>query len=147
MRAGVAMFSAGALLFLGPFVLWNARHGWVTFQRTGDNLGVSSWAWGDAFNWALDFAGSQIGLGSPVLMVLMILLLVLSWRPPDRRVRFLWCFSAAPLAGVLLISLTQRINPNWPLVFYPGASSSLRPGPGPPAGPRRPAEQARSMTQ
>ena len=121
LAAGTLLLSLGALLFLLPFLLWNARYDWITFQHTGDAFGSSQRSVGQALGWALDFVGGQIGLGGPVVMLLLIPLLAMAWRVPDRRIRFLWCFSAVPLAVVLLLSFNQRINANWPLAFYPAA--------------------------
>ena len=37
------------------------------------------------------------------------------------KINILLCFSALPMAGVCVLSLTQRIEPNWPAAFYPAA--------------------------
>ena len=119
--SGTLLLIAGSLIFLIPFLLWNVRYDWITFQHTGGAFGGRAWTAGRTAGWSLGFIVSQIGLGSPVLMVLLILLLASLRRVVDRRVAFLRCFSAVPLTAVLLISFTQQINPNWPLVFYPAA--------------------------
>src|SRR5690606_35111108 len=41
------------------------------------------------------------------------------FRKLPRRERFLLCFSALPLLTVALLSMRQRIEPNWPAAFYP----------------------------
>lgn len=108
-----------ALAALAPPLLWNARHGWITLHHTAGHFeGARSF-----FLATLgEFIGSQIGVISPVTWVLLIILsvvLVLRAKSLDRREMFLLCFSFVPLSAVFLLSLRQRIEPNWPAAFYP----------------------------
>ena len=111
----------GSLLFLLPVALWNHRHDWITFTHTAHHFEPPDLRWGKLLGRPLEFAGSQLGLCSPVVWVLMLACLVAvaaRWRQSDRRQRFLFCFSAPMLAAVGLMSFWQRVHPNWPLVFY-----------------------------
>jgi hypothetical protein len=111
----------GSLLFLLPVALWNHRHDWITFAHTAHHFESPDLRWSKVLGRPLEFAGSQLGLCSPVVWVLMLACLVAvaaRWRQSDRRERFLFCFSGPMLAAVCLMSFWQRVHPNWPLVFY-----------------------------
>ena len=107
------------LAMLMPSILWNARHGWVTFHHTathfsrGHSNHIATFA---------EFIAGQIGVVSPLTWILFILvsaLLLWNFRSCDRRTLYLLSFSFAPLLGVLALSLRQRIEPNWPAPVYP----------------------------
>jgi hypothetical protein len=110
-----------SLCFLAPAIAWNLEHGWITFRHTAHHFAASG-AVGDFLRTALDFIGGQLLLINPVAVLLFVFLaLSLGKRlmRQDRRVIFLFLFSAPPLLVFLLMSFRQRINANWPAVFYP----------------------------
>ena len=110
-------------LFLVPTILWNAHHGWITFLHTGHHFK------GDGFlsfpkNFG-GFLGMQFGALSPLTAILVLGLSVaglFSWRKMASRERFLVTFSGLPVAVVLLLTLRQTINGNWPAAFYPAGA-------------------------
>jgi hypothetical protein len=108
--------------FLIPTLLWNARHGWITFVHTGHHFqgdGLLSFPKNIG-----EFAGMQLGLLSPILAILVFgvaFAAVFSWRKLASRERFLTMLGAVPLAVMMLMTLRQRLNGNWAAAFYPAA--------------------------
>ncbi len=115
------LYSILGLAALVPPVLWNAHHGWITFHHTAGHFEGSR----SIFIATLaEYVGAQAAVISPltwILIVLLSLFLVFRYRSLDRRALYLLCFSFLPLSGVFLLSLRQRIEPNWPAAFYPAA--------------------------
>ena len=112
------------LLALLPPLLWNAAHDWITFQHTGGHFAAKSFTLGRSLSWLAEFVGSQLGILSPVTWMLLVLSLIAvgaGWSRADRFQRFLWIFSAPALGVFLLLSLRQRVLPNWPAVYYVSA--------------------------
>jgi undecaprenyl-diphosphatase len=115
------LWALGALLFLAPVVWWNSQHGWITAQHTSEHFqanGVNLWK---HLARSAEFLATQFGVVSPVTYVLLLAALVAGFRGAlrlGRRERYLLCFSGPPLAAVLVLSLVQRVEPNWPAVFY-----------------------------
>jgi hypothetical protein len=111
---------AASYLFLIPTLLWNARHGWITFLHTEHHFKSAGLA---AFpkNFG-GFAGMQLGAVSPIVAGLLFLAAVggvFLWRRLQSRERFLVAFSGVPLLAILLLTLRQAINGNWAAAFYP----------------------------
>ncbi len=113
------LFSLLGVAALVPPLLWNARHGWSTLHHTASHFqrGPSSFIATFA-----DFVGGQVAVISPltwILFAVVLVSLILHFRSRDRRILYLLCFSFVPLLGVLVLSLRQRIQPNWPAAVYP----------------------------
>jgi undecaprenyl-diphosphatase len=141
LRPAFWVWVIGALLFLAPVVWWNYQHDWITAQHTRGHFAAGSAGWLRRLSVCGEFLGSQFGAVSPVtawLLGAMALaaLAALPWLA--RRERFLLCFSVLPMAGVIALSLTKRVEPNWPAAFYPagmvllagwglGRAAALRP--------------------
>ena len=108
------------LLFLIPDLWWNSQHSWITFQHTAHHFEGNHSFW--RFLTTLpDFIGSQLLLIAPLTWIIFISLagLIFShFRAASGKLKFLVLFSALPLAIFALMSLRQRINANWPAVFY-----------------------------
>lgn len=129
----------GSLLFLLPPLLWNARHDWITLQHTGHHFESGAGDGGSVLveraTAFLEFLGTQLGVLSPVTAVVLYVLALGGLRklfrrgssvgssggkksPLERRERFLVVFCGLPLAAMLLLALRQKLQPNWPAVFY-----------------------------
>ncbi|HWI41740.1 MAG TPA: glycosyltransferase family 39 protein, partial [Verrucomicrobiae bacterium] len=107
------------LLFLLPPVLWNMKMNWVTIEHTAHHFAKR----GAAFAFlgtSGEFVGSQFLALSPLLFLVFLGLLPCMYASArgDRRSRYLAVFSLIPLLVVLLLSFRQKINLNWPAVFY-----------------------------
>lgn len=113
---------SAALAFLMPVILWNSRHGWITFGHTAHHFTGASL---DPLKMAgrlLAFAGGQMGLTSPLLWIPLLALsaaCLLSFRSLGRGERFLFLFSGPAIIVMLLMTLRQRMNANWAAAYYP----------------------------
>lgn len=108
-----------ALAALLPPLWWNMQHDWITFKHTAHHFESSP----RRLHTIVDFIGGQLLLLSPLLCSLFALLtgsLLCRFNRQERRVRFLLLFGGSSLLLFLLMSMRQRINANWPAIFYPG---------------------------
>lgn len=123
-RPGIlAAWAAAGLLVASPFLVWNARNGWLTFafQLVARQHAESR------FHAAgpLEFLGVQAAAASPVLFLALLGALVWSARRHDRAGSFLVLHAVPTLAAFALLSFPQRIQPHWPLVAYLPALAAL----------------------
>jgi len=110
------------LLVWIPPLWWNAQHDWITFQHTATHFSSGSVSFMRQVGRFFEFIGSQLGIFTPVLYVLLLVLIfrgVGQWKRLEAGERFLLTYALPGLAFVLLMAFRQRINPNWPAVFYP----------------------------
>lgn len=110
------------LAALLPPLGWNMEHDWITFKHTAHHFESHSEGAFYLLKTSFDFISGQMLLVSPLSCFLLILLaffLVAGFKLQGRKVRFLLLFSGISLLGFLLLSLRQRVNANWPAVFYP----------------------------
>ena len=116
--------SLAALLFLVPPLYWNAKNNWITFHHTAHHFQSSSPGLSGFLTHPAAFIGTQLFIISPVTWVLLIALsivILFSFFKLETKERFLFIFGGLPLAVVLLMTLRQKINGNWPAAFYPSA--------------------------
>lgn len=119
---------AASLAFLTPPLWWNWRHGWITFRHTADELEGRAWELRRSLKFVGEFIGGQAGLSGGITWLLLVAAVVLAvrrWRRADPRERFLASFSIPGLAAFLSLALFQRVEQNWPLVFYVSAAVLL----------------------
>lgn len=116
------------IIFL-PVIVWNAQHDWVTVRHTAgqahvaDGLRVSIKSF-------IEFAGSQLGVVTPVIFVLMMGAL---WKirspltpplPPlvrggeEGEGKFLFWFSVPVVVFFFAKSLQGKVQPNWAMTGY-----------------------------
>lgn len=106
---------------LTPVLNWNRQHQWITLEHTKHHFDSESLGMGAWLARTLEFPAVQALVYTPVTFAALGVIAWLGlrhWRSLGRRERFLLIFSAVPLAGFVLLSLRQHINPNWPAVFY-----------------------------
>lgn len=116
---GTAVFG---LLFLLPVIYWNSQHDWITFQHTASHFQETSISLGLRFARFGEFFLAQIGVVSPVLWFVVMATLVAAFRKFPKlsdEERYLLCFSGVPLVGIIILSATRRLEPNWPAACYP----------------------------
>ena len=109
------------LLFLFPPLYWNAQNDWITFQHTGEHFhrgNVTALKQAGRF---LEFILAEAFIINPIVYFAGLAALCrvsrkLTFSPPQTR--FLWLFSAPAILIFLLLATRQRVNPNWPAVFY-----------------------------
>ena len=110
-----------SLTALIPVLWWNSRHDWITFQHAGGHFPVEKPGFPLSITTFLKFLGSQLGINSPIMWVLLAGLSGLCLRRFGRQTRpvqYLLMFSAVPLAGIFLLSFRQGVHANWPAPFY-----------------------------
>lgn len=111
----------GSLVFLTPVVLWNAQHDWITVQHTTEHFQNKTVPLTKHVVWMLEFWAGQFGVVSPIACGLMLMIAggaMKSLHRLDQRVRFLLCLGFVPMLGVTMLSLQQRVQPNWPAPFW-----------------------------
>jgi 4-amino-4-deoxy-L-arabinose transferase-like glycosyltransferase len=121
LRPAFWIVSFGSLAFLAPTLWWNSQHGWITAEHTSQHFAREPVSWSTRLIRCAEFVGGQFGVFSPVTCFLILTVTAVAmatfWRF-GRKERYLLCFSGPPLAGVFALSLMQRVEPNWPAVFY-----------------------------
>jgi undecaprenyl-diphosphatase len=120
-RPGCAVMTGLALAMLTPVLVWNSQHDWVTFQHSATHFELQNPGLGTRLVRSVEFLGSQLGVISPVTCLVFLTVagaVTWHWRRITRPVLFLMCFSVIPLSAVFVLSLTRRVQPNWPAPFY-----------------------------
>jgi Dolichyl-phosphate-mannose-protein mannosyltransferase len=101
------------LIVISPLIYWNWRHGWVNFLH---NIGQTKMSKGLQFTPAsfFEFIGSQLGIVTPLLLVMMV------WAAFKlRRQDPLSFWFSIPLLFLFLIkSIHGKVQPNWALCCY-----------------------------
>jgi 4-amino-4-deoxy-L-arabinose transferase-like glycosyltransferase len=108
------------IVFL-PVLVWNARHGWISFlfQLQHGLSAPRGSALVAAWKHEGDFFGGQIGLASPILFIMLAIAVA---RSLGRRAGASE-FALAVVAAVSFVffvysALRQRVEPNWPAPAY-----------------------------
>jgi undecaprenyl-diphosphatase len=108
------------VLFL-PVIVWNAQHDWVTVRHTAGQAHVADGLQLSIKSF-LEFAGSQFGVITPVIFVLMLIALwKIKGEDPEPRRRcgqFLFWFSAPIIFFFFLKSVQGKVQPNWAMTGY-----------------------------
>lgn len=110
------------LLAAVPILLWNQQHDWVMFGHSKSHFGNhQSVSLVKHLQHALNFLLYQLLLLSPVIWLLTLVVSIqtgLLFRRLTGEQRFLWLMGPMLLLGVLLLSLLQKVQGNWPMPFY-----------------------------
>jgi hypothetical protein len=109
-----------SLAALLPPLLWNQTHGWVTIQHTLHHFegGFSIKA---LLGRLATFAGGQAAMITPVLIGFVLIVLwraARQWNRLGASEQFLFLLSAPGLLCITALAFRQKINPNWPAVYY-----------------------------
>src|SRR6185503_13054758 len=102
-----------------PVILWNARHGWISFGfQLQHGFGGTS---GSVLKRELDLLGGQVGLVSPILFVLCVVVVVRHLRAAATPTAGLFAVVPLVIFGFFMYSATRRrVEANWPaLAFIP----------------------------
>jgi len=110
------------LLAAVPILLWNQQHDWVMFGHSKSHLGDhETTSWLKHLQHALDFLLYQLLLLSPLIFLLLLftsLQGILGFNKLSSEQQFLWLMGPLMLLGVLLLSVLQKVQGNWPMPFY-----------------------------
>src|SRR5439155_10845774 len=100
-----------------PVLLWNARHGWVSFHHVATQTNTGNG------NYPL-FVASQLGILNPPIaaaMVAAVVYAVTRWSVNDPRRRemiYLVCIGVPFFVVCLFDSFRTKVQPNWPAPAY-----------------------------
>jgi undecaprenyl-diphosphatase len=104
-----------SFIVFSPVILWNINHDWVTLKHTAGQAHI-----GEGVQISLksffDFIGSQLGVITPLLLVLMAVSL---WHlRKTREGSFLLWFSVPVVLFFLFKSIQAKVQANWALPGY-----------------------------
>jgi 4-amino-4-deoxy-L-arabinose transferase-like glycosyltransferase len=109
------------LVLFAPVLVWNAAHGWAGFLRQGGR--VADWQPGRVLQFLAELAGSQLGLATPLVLVLCMAGLIAAARRALQNRDSAWSLLAALSVPAVLVFLQHaigdRVQGNWPAVIYP----------------------------
>ncbi len=118
-KAGFYVAVAASYLFLLPPLLWNARNDWATFRHTAHHF---SSATNPIWERAGEFLGGMLGgIFTPVAGVLLVIATVACLRRPmvlSKAERFFFVFGPLGLIAISFLLFRQKLNLNWPAVFF-----------------------------
>ena len=104
-----------SLIMFSPVILWNADHDWVTIRHTAGQAHVAE-GFQLSIKSLLEFLGSQFGVITPLLFVLIA---VSIWKLRKKREgMFLFWFSVPVIAFFILKSLQAKVQANWAMPGY-----------------------------
>jgi undecaprenyl-diphosphatase len=104
-----------SLAVFSPVIIWNAANGWVTLKHTAGQANVAEGFKISARSF-FEFIGSQFGVITPVLFILIAIALWKSRR--DRKGSFLFWLSTPTIVFFILKSLQGKVQANWALPGY-----------------------------
>lgn len=106
-----------SILVFSPVIVWNFNNDWVTFRHT---VGQAHIAEGIQISLKsfFEFIGSQIGVITPLLFVLMIFSLFKLKLNNDTRSNFLFWFSIPVVMFFTIKSVHAKVQANWALPGY-----------------------------
>ncbi|MCG6553082.1 MAG: glycosyltransferase family 39 protein [Candidatus Magnetominusculus sp. LBB02] len=103
------------IISLSPVIIWNATHGWVTVRHTAGHAHVADGLKILPLSF-LEFLGSQLGVVTPVVLVLS--LIALFRMRGTLKGAFLFWFSMPVLLLFAVKSIQGKVQANWPMTGY-----------------------------
>lgn len=104
-----------SLIVFSPVILWNAQHDWVTLKHTAGQAHIAQGIQLSLKSFA-EFMGSQLGVITPLLLILMIVSVLKLGRKLEGS--YLFWFSVPVLAFFLFKSIQAKVQANWALPGY-----------------------------
>ncbi|MBE0425376.1 MAG: glycosyltransferase family 39 protein [Nitrospirae bacterium] len=104
-----------SLIVFSPLIIWNINNDWVTLRHTAGQAHVAEGIQ-ISLKTFFEFLGSQIGVITPVLLIIMIFSIFKLRK--DRKGYLLFWFSVPVIAFFLLKSLQAKVQANWALPGY-----------------------------
>jgi undecaprenyl-diphosphatase len=104
-----------SLLFLSPVIIWNANHDWVSLHHTAGQAHIA-----EGFRVSMkdffEFIGSQFGVITPLLLILMALSI---WKiRKSSQGSFLFWFAIPVVIFFIFKSIHAKVQANWALPGY-----------------------------
>ncbi len=104
-----------SMIIFSPVIAWNAANGWITLKHTAGQAHLSDGFRISALSF-FEFLGSQIGVVTPVLIVLVFIAL---WKlRKSKEGAFLFWLSVPVVAFFILKSIQGKVQANWALPGY-----------------------------
>jgi 4-amino-4-deoxy-L-arabinose transferase-like glycosyltransferase len=103
-----------ALLIFSPNLLWQSQHHWMTFAFQFGRIGRG----GYTLRYLAEFAGAQLGLATPLILILAGIGLWRSRVPGNERF-VLVAIIVTALLFFVFHALRDRVQGNWPCFIYP----------------------------
>ncbi|HYA11727.1 MAG TPA: glycosyltransferase family 39 protein, partial [Thermodesulfovibrionales bacterium] len=104
-----------SILVFSPVILWNADHDWVTLRHTAGQAHIAEGV-RITLRSFFEFAGSQLGVITPLVFMLMAYSL---WsQRKQKEGNLLFWFSIPIITFFLLKSLQGKVQANWALPGY-----------------------------
>ncbi len=117
-KAGPYLAVGTAFFLLLPNLLWNAKHGWITFRHTSKHFEEEFFSLLGPGRFLLE----QAGVITPVTFFLLLFVFYVFLQREKLRknshLLYLFVLSAVPLALVTPLSFFRPVNANWPYPFY-----------------------------
>ena len=112
-----------AFIIILPFLLWNAKHGWITFIHTSHHFEEIHKTAFLSFKDFFAFISSQALIFTPLTFLMFLLSPIALFEISKQKsltqpYYFLICLGVLPLLLIMILSLKQTINANWPAPFY-----------------------------
>lgn len=105
-----------SFLVFSPVVIWNLQHDWVTIRHTAGQTHISE-GLAISFKNFIEFFGSQIGIITPIIFVMMFYALF-KLGTKGLQSGFLLYFSIPIIGFFLLKSIHGKVQPNWAMTGY-----------------------------
>lgn len=104
-----------SILVFSPVIIWNAQNDWVTLRHTAGQAYLAE-GMQFSFNNFFEFIGSQVGILTPILFVLIVVAL-LKMRKNETG-QFLFWFSVPVILFFTFKSLQGKAQANWAMMGY-----------------------------
>jgi undecaprenyl-diphosphatase len=104
-----------SLFIFSPVIFWNARNGWITVKHTAGQAHIAEGLRISLYS-LLDFVGSQLGVITPILFILLII--ALCRRDDGQKRAFLLWFSLPVIVFFTLKSIQGKVQANWAMTGY-----------------------------
>jgi len=106
---------AVSIAVFSPVIIWNASNGWLMLKHEAGHANLGKGLTLEPLM-LLNFVGSQLGVITPVLLVMMIISVIKVRKEP--RGSLLFWFSVPVLVFFLFKSLQGKVQGNWPMTGY-----------------------------
>lgn len=113
-RRDAWLAAALALVMCTPVLLWNGQHGFASFLFQGQR--ATSFEFRP--DWLLQNVLGQALYLLPSIAAVLVLAAWRSARAVSEQDRFLFWLSAPMIVGFLLLALTTRVLPHWPMAGW-----------------------------
>ena len=104
-----------SLLVFSPVIIWNANHDWVTLRHTAGQVHIAE-GMRISLKSFFDFLGSQLGVITPLMLILMVVSL---WHlRREQKGQFLFWFAVPVFLFFVFKSIQAKVQANWALPCY-----------------------------